>query len=490
LWISDGSKSGTKLFKDINSGSSASNPSGFTIFKGLLYFTADDGIHGSELWVSNGTVSGTVMFKDLNTSGGSEPFNLTVCGNQLFFNAINNKGKELWVSDGTVAGTSMVLDINPFGSSSPNWFCASGGKLYFQADDDTHGVEPWVSDGTAAGTFMLKDVKIGGGWNIDSYPFCFISYNGKVYFRATDDTHGRELWETDGTTMGTKLFQDLYPGSGDGMSPIGASGIVYNGLLYFEGNDYVHGAELWATDGTLAGTKMVKDIAALPMSSSRMDWFCIYNGKLYFDALEDNTGSELWVTDGTDTGTHIVKDIQQPYNSWPRYLTVGTDGYMYFQAQQNGLGMELYVTDGTDTGTHLLMPGPYQGTDPLNGAIFFGFSIIDSTLFFNENYDNTGKELWSVRLHHAPSGISQYPNNAVVNFSLYPNPNDGNFIIELDNQTFKKGTVSVYDLLGREVYQSQITKQQTQITLNQPKSIYLVKLQLDDAVMTKRVVVE
>ena len=33
-----------------------------------------------------------------------------------------------------------------------------------------------------------------------------------------------------------------------------------NGTLYFSANDNAHGQELWKSDGTAAGTVMVKDI--------------------------------------------------------------------------------------------------------------------------------------------------------------------------------------------------------------------------------------
>lgn len=36
---------------------------------GVLFFKANDGVHGGELWKSNGTEAGTVMVKDIDPVG-------------------------------------------------------------------------------------------------------------------------------------------------------------------------------------------------------------------------------------------------------------------------------------------------------------------------------------------------------------------------------------------------------------------------------------
>ena len=42
-------------------------------------------------------------------------------------------------------------------------------------------------------------------------PTYFIDVNGTI-FRAQDNTNGYELWKSDGTTAGTSLVKDIYPG--------------------------------------------------------------------------------------------------------------------------------------------------------------------------------------------------------------------------------------------------------------------------------------
>src|SRR3954464_13505665 len=63
LWRSDGTKGGTRLVADLCSGSCASLPHNLTVAGGLVFFTADDGLHGRELWKSDGTAAGTVLVK-------------------------------------------------------------------------------------------------------------------------------------------------------------------------------------------------------------------------------------------------------------------------------------------------------------------------------------------------------------------------------------------------------------------------------------------
>jgi ELWxxDGT repeat protein len=82
-------------------------------------------------------------------------------------------------------------------------------------------------------------------------------FNGALYFQADDGASGVELWKTDGTDAGTVLVKDISPGAANS-NPSGLT--VFNGALYFRADDGVSGIELWKTDGTDAGTVRVKDI--------------------------------------------------------------------------------------------------------------------------------------------------------------------------------------------------------------------------------------
>src|SRR6202012_6225312 len=79
------------------------------VYNNRVYFFADDNVHGAELWRSDGTDTGTVMVKDINTAPGQGIIDLpnfpfgqfAVANNLLFFTADDGiHGAELWRTDG------------------------------------------------------------------------------------------------------------------------------------------------------------------------------------------------------------------------------------------------------------------------------------------------------------------------------------------------------------------------------------------------------
>src|SRR5262245_59568198 len=137
--------------------------------------------------------------------------------------------------------------------------------------------------------------------NQESYnPSQMVAVGSTTCFVANDGVHGFELWKTDGTEAGTVLVKDILPGSfGSNIDNL----TNVNGTLFFSATDGA-GAELWRSDGTAAGTVPVKFLTWFPTGLTNV------NGTLFF-AADDFTshGVELWKSDGTTTGTVLVKDI-------------------------------------------------------------------------------------------------------------------------------------------------------------------------------------
>jgi ELWxxDGT repeat protein len=349
LWTSDGTAAATVMVDNISPGAGSSGPTNLTNVDGTLFFAANDGVHAIELWKSDGTPAGTVMVKDIDVgAGSSSPQGLTNVNGTVFFDATDGThGYELWKSDGTAAGTVMVKDIDAgAGSSSPQGLTNINGTLLFAANDGTHGFELWKSDGTAAGTTMVMDINPGAGSSINlAMPNAFVSVNGTLFFDANDGTHGGELWRSDGTAAGTAMVKDIWPGA-NGSFPQAMTNV--DGTLFFAAEDPTHGFEVWTSDGTAAGTVLVA--SAVPYQINLNFPLVNVNGTVFFDATDGTHGYELWKSDGTAAGTGMVKDINPGAgNSFPTQLT-NVNGTLEFDAF-DGTTVGLFRSDGTAAGT-------------------------------------------------------------------------------------------------------------------------------------------
>ena len=355
LWFSDGTAAGTHLVKDINPGIDASGHPNLTAFDGKLYFVTDDGTHGDELWKSDGTASGTFMVDDIDPgSDSSSPNYLTVVGGTLFFSANDGTtGTELWESDGTTAGTHIVKDINPGPQgSSPSALTAVGGELFFVANDGTHGYELWKSDGTAAGTVLVSDINPGRERLLHLGPG---GPGRRPLLRGQRRHPRRGALEERRHRRRDRPGQRHHPGDA-GSYPTDLTAV--GGTLFFSANgSAAQGYELWKSDGTAAGTQLVKDIN--PTDDSLPRQLTNYNGTLYFVADDGTLGFELYKSDGTAAGTVLVENIN-PMNdgvggdpdseqgqvgaAGPVNLLV-TGGLLYFADNDGSAGNEPYVLD-------------------------------------------------------------------------------------------------------------------------------------------------
>jgi ELWxxDGT repeat protein len=190
----------------------------------------------------------------------------------------------------------LVSDIRPgSGSSSPNHFTVFNGKLYFSAFDGTHGRELWEYDGTSTPT-MVADINPGSA---SSFPSYLTKFNNKLYFSASDGMNGIELWVYDGSSL-PSLAADINP-SGDSTPKYLTA---FNDMLYFSADSGTNGTELWVHDG--ASSSML-DINPGTGSSSP-GYLAVFNNSLYFQANNGTNGYELWTYNGALPPT-MVADV-------------------------------------------------------------------------------------------------------------------------------------------------------------------------------------
>jgi ELWxxDGT repeat protein len=162
--------------------------------------------------------------------------------------------------------------------------------------------------------------------------------NGTLFFSNFESTHGQELWESNGTTAGTFMVKDINPGK-SGSFPKALTNV--KGTLFFHADDGTHGSELWKSDGTDAGTSLVDDINPGKSGSSfSFSPDANVNGTLFFLASDGTHGEELWTSNGTTAGTFLVADINPgPTGSYPALLT-NVNGALFFSANDGTHGVE------------------------------------------------------------------------------------------------------------------------------------------------------
>ena len=383
-------------------GSSYAQGSAIGIYNGEMFFPADDGTHGYELWKTDGTEGGTSLVKDIR-SGASSSFDtfyysfVSLSNGCMFIADDGIHGFEPWFSDGTTGGTVLPKDINPAGDSLDSFTTlnAYSGRAIFTATDGSHGAEPWISDGTVSGTTMIKDIYSGSsGSGADRY---LSTYHGKLYFRANNGVHGKELWSTDGTEAGTTTIEISSDGSGSYANPVGVVNdeliLIATDTYYQDPDTYEETAnfELWRTDGTQGGTSLIHEInssgSSIPIYQSK-----IIGNRIYFNGNDGVHGLELWsywVDDPSPTPTPTVAVTPTPTPTTAECTTSKPTSPDLFQVDRSGSSMTVHFTPLSDEmsayqvsyGTNEDGDGAVEqiSISKSDGAIAYTISSLDST---------------------------------------------------------------------------------------------------------------
>lgn len=559
LWKSDGTTAGTTLVKDISPGPASGSPNAFATLGTTVYFSSSDGVNGFELWKSDGTTAGTVMVKDINPGPGeSAPRSLVVIDDLMYMTADDGvHGYELMSTDGSAEGTQFVYDFSGDATNGlPSQLVKIGETLFTFATNPATGRELYASaaqlnqaptdlildsriidensslstlmgtlrtiDPNASDTFvysltggiggddnasftiepdgrifsavsfdfetksnysirvlstdqdglsiersftihiedinefgenrltdfqLLKDINTQFVNNSFTNPNNLLSIGDHTFFTASTADNGNELWISDGTSAGTRLLKDIVVGSaGSNISKL----TNVNGTLFF--SVIATQAELWKSDGTELGTVMVKNLRASD-GNSYLANLTANNGWLFFSAYDVDSGIELWKSDGSSDGTTRVADMYPGESgSYPANLT-NVNGTIYFRAIDSTGGLELWKSDGTSAGTTMVKDiavGP-GSSGPAN------ITNVNGMAYFTANDGINGNELWKsdgtpegtsllmdIRPGATSSGASLLTN---VNGTLYFRANNGVSGIELwQSDGTQAGTTQVTDI--------------------------------------------
>lgn len=267
---------------------------------------------------------------------------------------------------------------------------------------------------------LLKDINT----QVDGTPTEMLTIGNTVFFSAIDPVLGRELWKTDGTPAGTLLVKDIFVG------PFSSSPTQFcnlNGTLFFAATG-PEGRELWKSDGTPEGTMLVKDIN--PNGGASPSGMFANGNTVFFKANDGQTGDELWKSDGSPQGTKLVKDIN-PLAAGSQILSfISLNNTVFFTANNGSNGRELWKTNGIPDGTVMVKDINLNGnSDPVSltvfdNQLFFSAATVVDGVFDRELWKTTGTEISTVRVIDInPNGPSMANALTVFNNALYFNAN-------------------------------------------------------------------
>lgn len=337
LYKSDGTPEGSGYVTPSDLFSSSA-PQDYCILNESLYFIASTGLLGNNtLFTSDGTKAGTKTVNNGDKKAFDLVENLIEYKEQLYFGgATTDAGLEPFVSNGTKVGSTRILDFNPgSGSSHPNHFTGIGNKVFFSATKNSlwYLLEYDITTETLV-EHPLSTLGLSGNEAPDS----ILSYDSTLIVLAKDANGKRKVYAFNALT--NQL--DLLESSTDGYEDAFAIGIL-NGRFLFSAQHQSKGYELFSTNGTAEGTRLLADIHAGSADAQPREFIWIKN-KVAFIA-DGAEGAEIWISQGTPASTqrHIEAGME------PGHLGY-MNGYVYMNGSKEGRKNSLYrfIIDSCD----------------------------------------------------------------------------------------------------------------------------------------------
>ncbi len=318
----------------------------------------------SELWVTDGTTPGTrLVSAPLDARLNPDPVGQLANGRALVVQRSEGRWS-LWATDYTSAGTQLLASGGggdgavAFMVSSQLAAVGVEGRFVFSelrlgalGLGDTNSYRLWVTDGTVAGTQVVAN----GGFQVG--PIARGDLGTVPHSLLYLDPVSGQLWTTDGTAVGTRVW--VAPPSG--VTPVQAPIFDFgDGRVVFTARDAAHGAEPWISDGTAAGTYLLADLVPGPVGSPDGRSFVgPYPGQYQFTLVRPGLalfitlsgyGNDLWLTDGTTAGTRVLLSAVRVNEM----RSTGNGQVLLSLDPSGGLDMQLWVSDGTVAGTHVV----------------------------------------------------------------------------------------------------------------------------------------
>ena len=321
------------LVKDLNPGTIVEHPrpdffSARAV--GDLVFFKTEGLQAG-VWRTDGSAAGTHRIYDGLLDHQGWDFNdVSAAGDEVYFAWRTPEGNHLFRTDGSTPGTHFVTNVAKWSDGAP---CGEGKVCFAGANMDIG-----VTDGTAQGTSLLANT--APGVSVSSWWWNLTPFAGRVFFNAYDPQHGR--------CITVDSFEEVACG------------------------------EMWVSDGTAQGTRLFKDLNPGWVPGAPYDLFVSRHARLYFRALRPGTAwCEMWSTDGTPEGTFALLPNAPTYNCTAFISPIVEAGeHVYFM----GAFGEVFQSRGTPATTVSVWPEQSDYSRKASGLSVVGNKLLIATV--------------------------------------------------------------------------------------------------------------
>lgn len=337
--------------------------------------------------IDDGTGNSTAF--DGNLSDDEVDEELKVCSTPLTAERISDAAPN--VNDGITANCDAM-----------NWNQKYSITI-FAAYSPLDGCELWTTEGIMDTTTMLLDINPLG----DSLPgnaLGFTSVAGEqgelVFFDADDGTHGRELWVTDGTTIGTHIVQDIFA-----HNSIDANSVLVafmQGVVFTTSSNTIH----WANSSDIVELSQIptfdnatQSILSSSLSALSANAFSILDSdadNVWFNAKDSNGDLEPYQL--STSGLLTAYDVNPNGNSLAQFSVSTEQGLVVVATANSGRQLAL-LSSGNVTWLTSLMDTT-TGNWPTNVGTGLGLHLLSSKIIFDAQTTGVNPTLWSYDFHN------------------------------------------------------------------------------------------
>ena len=263
------------------------------------------------------------------------------------------------------------------------------GSFSFVEINPLHGNSPLTAVSDSAKTYYGAGALTG-----------FTELGGKLYFSAQGTPGDDELWVTDGTQAGTTMIKAINPGRGAGIANL----VLLNNSIIFMASQNGITWDLWGTDGTDSGTKIIDTLNQPTNSALGYNNFSWIGNKVLFCTKE-----KLLITDGTASGTDSLLSISA-YTQGFGYCDMA--GQSYFILPEITGTDEMWRSDGTAGGTQSVLS---FDTTQFNITSLNAMQAFNNKLYLSATESNLGSDLFT--FDGTPNGILKRISIATTGYS-------------------------------------------------------------------------